>query len=150
MKTVCPIVPENFDTSRTFFCCIIFCPKISFYAPLRAAESPSRPWHVTMKHFVFPVTRSQSKASLFLQLSRLKALDIKLFMCIYSYYVPTCGAFSIVLKTTMLKCVWPTYVCNITLEFEYLNQRFAINGALFSPKNNISLSVYLFIILSLL
>lgn len=35
----------------------------------------------------------------------------------------------------MEMCIWPMYMSDITLEFEYMNQRFAINGAIFSPKN---------------
>ena len=98
-----------------------------------------------MKHFVFPYTRSRLKAFLFLHTYIIQARGSwygNIYVYIYSYYVPTCGAFSIVTKTTVLKCVWPMYMCNITLEFEYLNQRFAINGALFSPKNNISVWIY--------
>lgn len=33
-------------------------------------------------------------------------------------------------------------MCNITLEIDHLNQRFAINGALFSQQNNISKVIY--------
>ena len=93
----------------------------------------NRPLHVTIKVFVFFRTQ---QATFFIQARG--SLHTNIYVYIYSYCYISYLWCSQHFVTTVLKCVWLMYMCSITLEFEYLKQRFAINGALFSPKNNIS------------
>lgn len=146
MKSVCSVVPWSLWYVQKIILMNPNSPSNHFLFSKPCSQVCESSLACNYEAFCFP-THKEPTESLFSPCTssfcRIEALTMKIFMCIYSYNVPTCGAFSIVAQTTVLKCVWPMYMCNITLEFEYLNQRFSINGALFSPKNNISSLDYL-------
>lgn len=86
-------------------------PEFSFYVLNCTSESMICSEHVTINHFIFQDFYLKP-----LCFFKPTYLDLRLLewksLCIYSYYVPTCGAFSFVTWTAVLKCSWPMFKCN--------------------------------------
>lgn len=104
----------------------LFC---SFYALNCAAESRGHSWHVTMKFCFF-----------FLPPNHNEPTKTPLFKNLCTYILSSCFLPVVLSALSQRQLLWSLYdrypyMCIITLELEYLIQRFAINGALFSPKN---------------